>query len=247
MISQHTLAIVSIVGSALDVVGSLYLAYDLLGGEDGPLRILTRAVTYGVIFGVGFGIALGPLAGLVIGVTHGATLGWELSRVARGKPKLGFWLDVTVSAIRGFGFGAGTALLYGKLFGVTFGAFSAAGQVIGYRVGLRPSVDYAPSARPRMTKLLFLAVLNRTVGYGIAGYLSSFIAHERAMAVSFGLQVGLLVGVVTAFATFFLPFIEWRADHMPAKRMGVIGVVLILIGFALQSVQYWVTLMGVRR
>jgi len=27
--------------------------------------------------------------------------------------------------------------------------------------------------------------------------------------------------------------------------MGVIGVILILFGFALQSVQYWVTLLGV--
>jgi hypothetical protein len=245
MISQHTLAIVSIVGSALNVVGSLYLAYDLLGGEHGPLRTLTRAVTYGVIFGVGFGVALGPLPGLMIGVTHGATLGWELSKVARGKLKLGFWLDVIVSAIRGAGFGVGTAFLYGKIFGVTFGALSAIGQVIGYSMGVRPSLDYAPSARPRMTKRLFLAVVIRTVGYGISGYVSALVAHERATAMLFGLKAGLLVGAVTAFVTFFLPLIEWRADHMPAKRMGVSGVVLILIGFALQSVQYWVMLMGV--
>jgi hypothetical protein len=247
MISAHTLTIVSMVGSALNVVGSLYLAYDLLGGEHGPLRTLTRAVTYGLIFGVGFGIALGPLPGLAIGVTHGASLGWELSRVARGKRKLGFWLDVTMSAIRGIGFALATALLYGKIFGVTFGAFSTVGQTIGYSVGVRPSLDYAPSARPRMTRLLFLAVVIRTVGYGIAGYVSSLVAHERETAMSFGLKAGLLVGAVTAVVTFFLPLIEWRADHMPAKRMGVTGVVLILIGFALQSVQYWVALMGAQK
>jgi hypothetical protein len=33
MTDKHTLAIISIVGSSLDVVGSLYLSYDLLGGE----------------------------------------------------------------------------------------------------------------------------------------------------------------------------------------------------------------------
>ena len=38
MIDKHTLALVSIVGSSLDVLGALYLAYDLLGGEHGPLR-----------------------------------------------------------------------------------------------------------------------------------------------------------------------------------------------------------------
>ena len=41
------------------------------------------------------------------------------------------------------------------------------------------------------------------------------------------------------------PFIEWIADHVPEKRMGVFGVGLILIGFALQSVQYWLALLDV--
>jgi hypothetical protein len=39
MTDRHALAIVSIIGSSLDVLGSLYLAYDLLGGEHGPLRL----------------------------------------------------------------------------------------------------------------------------------------------------------------------------------------------------------------
>ena len=42
-----------------------------------------------------------------------------------------------------------------------------------------------------------------------------------------------------------MPFVEWIADHVPEKRMGVFGVGLILIGFALQSVQYWVALLDV--
>jgi hypothetical protein len=41
MIDKHTLALISIIGSSLDVLGTLYLAYDLLGGEHGPLRTLT--------------------------------------------------------------------------------------------------------------------------------------------------------------------------------------------------------------
>src|SRR5712671_6282510 len=110
MFSRHTLAIISIVGSSLSVLGSLYLAYDLLGGEHGPLRTLTRAVTYGMVFGVGYGIAFGPMFGLVNGVTHGITLAVELSRVARQGPKPGFWYDVTMSALRGSSYALGTAL-----------------------------------------------------------------------------------------------------------------------------------------
>jgi hypothetical protein len=96
-----------------------------------------------------------------------------------------------------------------------------------------------------MTKRLFLAVLNRTVGYAIAGYVSALVAHRRVGAVAVGLEVGLLVGAITAIVTFCMPMIEWAAENMPPKRMGVIGVILILFGFVLQSVQYWVTLLGV--
>src|SRR5215472_41100 len=104
-LDRHTLALISLIGSSLDVLGALYLAYDLLGGEHGPLRTLTRAVTYGTIFGVAYGLAFGPLFGLATGATHGITLGWEFARASRGKPKSGIWYDTAMSAIRALGFG----------------------------------------------------------------------------------------------------------------------------------------------
>src|SRR5580704_15518091 len=188
MPDKHTLAIISLIGSSLDVIGSLYLAYDLLGGEHGPLRTLTRAVTYGVIFGVGYGLALGFLFGLALGLTHALTLSVEFSRISRQRPKSGFWFDSAMSAIRGCGYGLGSAFLFGTKFGITFGALSTLGQVIGYRVGLRPSLDYQPSSRPRITLRLFLAAVNRTFGYAIAGYVSALVAHQRAGAIMFGLK-----------------------------------------------------------
>ena len=81
---HHTIAIVSITGICLDVLGSLYLAYDLLGGQHGPLRLLTRAVTYAVVFGLGYGLGLGLFFGLASGIATGITLSIELSRAARG-------------------------------------------------------------------------------------------------------------------------------------------------------------------
>src|SRR5215469_533209 len=99
-IDKHTLALVSIVGSSLDVLGALYLAYDLLGGEHGPLRTLTRGVTYGVLFGTGYGLALGPVFGLASGAAHGITLAWEYSRASRGAPRPGVLLDAVSSGIR---------------------------------------------------------------------------------------------------------------------------------------------------
>src|SRR6266853_369149 len=221
---KHTLALISIIGSSLDVLGALYLAYDLLGGEHGPLRILTRAGTYGAVFGAGFGIALGPVFGLASGVAHGITLAWELSRASRHEPKAGFWLDTGMSAIRGCGFGLGASYLYGAPFGITFGALSTVGQAIAYRMGIRPTMDYKPASRPRMSRVLLLAAANRTVGYVAAGYFSSLVAQQREHAIAVGLKAGLAIGVVTAIAGSCTPFIEWAADHVPERRMGVFGI-----------------------
>lgn len=244
-VDKHTVALISIIGSSLDVLGALYLAYDLLGGEHGPLRTLTRAVTYGVIFGIGYGLALGPVFGLASGIAHGMTLSWEFSRASRHQPKPGIRVDVLMSAIRGLGFGLGTAWLFGPIFGITFGALSTVGQVAAYRFGIRPTMEYNPATRPRVTRTNLLSALNRAVGYAIAGYLSSLVSEHREHAVAVGLRAGLTIGVVTAVAVSFTPFVEWTADHIPEKRMGVWGIGMILTGFALQSLQYWTVLLDI--
>ena len=242
MIDRHTIALISIIGCSLDVLGALYLAYDLLGGEHGPLRTLTRAVTYGVLFGVGFGLGLGAIFGLAAGATTGVTLGWEFSRAAKDRPRPGFWYDVAMSAIRAAGYGLGVSYLYGARFGIVFGVLGTAGQVFAYRIGIRPTIDYQPVARPRLTRNQVLSAINRTFGYLVAGYLSALAAGQRANSVSIAIRVGLVIGLVTAALTAFTSFIEWGSDHVPEKSMGVFGVALILVGFALQSFQYWSTL-----
>jgi hypothetical protein len=91
-----------------------------------------------------------------------------------------------------------------------------------------------------------LGVLNRTVGYAVSGYLSALLAGENELALTVGLKLGLLIGVLTLIVGACIPVIEWLADNAREKRMGVFGVVLILIGFGLRSLQYWATLLEVR-
>lgn len=241
---KHTIALINIIGSSLDVLGALYLAYDLLGGEHGPLRTLSRFVTYSALYGTGYGIALGPVFGLTSGLAHGMTLAWELSRAARNRPSPGFWLDTAMSAIRGLGFALGAWYLFGPAFGFTFGAFSTLGQALAYRLGISPAAHYKPATRPRITRFQLYAAANRTVGYALTGYVSSIVAGQQAHALAVGLRTGVTIGLVTALAGSFTPFVEWGADHVPQRRMGVFGVAMILAGFTLQSVQYWLALLN---
>ena len=161
---------------------------------------------------------------------------------AKHRPKPGFWYDLAMSAIRAVGYGLGVAYLYGARFGISFGILSTIGQVFAYRIGVRPTIDYQPVARPRLTKAIALSAITRTIGYLVAGYLSALAAGQRTNSLSIALRVGLTIGLIVAVLSAFTSFIEWESDHVPQKAMGVFGVGLILIGFLLQSFQYWAAL-----
>ncbi len=239
---HHTVAVVSITGTCLDVLGSLYLAYDLLGGQHGPLRLLTRAVTYSVVFGIGYGLGLGLFFGLASGIATGITLSIELSRAARG---LLFW-EGLFSAIRGFAFGAGLYRILGFGFAIAFAILITFGQVFAYSRGMRPAMDYAASRRPRLTRRQFWGTVVRTVGYTVAALICSAFIHHVDHAWSFAIRVGLVTGIVTGVGVTVNPYIEYYADNLPERRLGVFGIGLILCGFTLQSFQYWLSLFDVR-
>ena len=243
---HHTIALISIVGTCLDVLGSLYLAYDLLGGQHGPLRVLTRAVTYAVVFGVGYGIGLGLVFGFAAGITTGITISLEFNRAARGLEHHSLPVEALFSAIRGAGFSAGLYWSLGPRFAVAFGVLLTLGQVFAYSRGMRPALDYTHSCRPRITRRQFWGTVMRTVGYvGAALICSVFVQHlEHAWA--FALRVGLVAGIVTGVGITVAPLTEYYADSLPERRMGAFGIGLILCGFALQSIQYWLALLDVR-
>ncbi len=244
---HHTVAAVSIAGTSLDVIGSLYLAYDLLGGQHGPLRLLTRAVTYSVIFGIGYGLGMGSLLfGLAAGIGTGITIAIELNRAARGMDHHSLPWEAFFSAIRGFAFAAGLYRSLGLAFALAFGSLITLGQVVVYSRGIRPALDYVSARRPHLSPHLFLATMVRTIGYILTALICSALVHHIDHAWSFALRVGLVTGLVTGIGMMVTPYIEFYADHLPERRMGVFGIALILCGFSLQSFQYWLALFDVR-
>jgi hypothetical protein len=242
---HHTVAAISIAGSCLDVVGSLYLAYDLLGGQHGPLRLLTRFVTYSIVFGAGYGIGLGSyFFGVASGIAIGITTAIELNRVARGLDHFSLPWEGMFSAIRGFGFAIGLFRIVGFGFASAFASLITIGQVIGYSRGISPSMDYVASRRPRLTRRQFWSTVVRTFGYFAAALLCSVLVHHVNW--SFAIRVGLVTGIVTGLGQTINPYIEYYADSLPERWLGVFGIGLILFGFALQSLQYWLALFDVR-
>ena len=243
---HHIVAAISITGTCLDVLGSLYLAYDLLGGQHGPLRLLTRAVTYSIVFGVGYGLGLGLFFGIASGIATGITLAIELNRAARGLDHYSLPWEALFSAIRGFAFGAGLYKILGFGFAVAFAMLITLGQVVAYSRGMRPAIDYAASRRARITPRQFWGTVVRTFGYIATALVCSAFSHRVDHAWLFAIRVGLVTGIVTGVGVTVNPYIEYYADSLPERRLGVFGIGLILCGFALQSLQYWLALFDVR-
>lgn len=243
---HHTLAAVSITGTCLDVLGSLYLAYDLLGGQHGPLRLLTRAVTYSIVFGIGYGLGLGLVFGVASGIATGVTLSVEFNRAAKGLDHYALPWEGLLAAIRGFGFGAGLYRKVGFRFAIAFALLITIGQTLAYSRGMRPAMDYVAARRPRLTRRQFWGTLVRTVGYMASALACSAFIHHLENPWSFAIRVGLVTGIVTGVGVTVNPYIEYYADNLAERRLAAFGIGLILCGFALQSLQYWLALLDVR-
>ena len=243
---HHATAAISIAGTCLDVLGSLYLAYDLLGGQHGPLRLLTRMVTYSIILGIGYGLGLGLFFGVASGLATGITIAIELNRAARGLNHYSLPWEGLFSAVRGAAFGAGLYRIVGLGFAVAFAILITFGQLLAYSRGMRPATDYAAFRRPRLTRRQFWGTVIRTIGYIVTALICSTFIHHVEHTWLFAIRVGLVTGVVTAVGAAVNPYIEYYADNLPGRWLGIFGIGLILCGFALQSVQYWLALFDVR-
>ncbi|HEV8145545.1 MAG TPA: hypothetical protein VGP79_04160 [Bryobacteraceae bacterium] len=242
---HHVVAAFSIGGICLDVLGGLYLAYDLLGGQHGPLRLLTRMVTYSLVFAIGYGLGMGVFFGIACGVTTGITLAIELQRVASRHDHYALGWEALFSAIRGIGVGVAISPIAGAPYALAFAAMVTAGQVMAYSRGMRPGLDYSASGRPRFTVRQRWGALARTVGYTATALLCGALAGHLEHPWRFALRLGLVTGLVTASGITIIPFIEYYADNLPERRLGVFGIGLVLCGFALQSVQYWVAMLDI--
>ena len=124
---RDLIPILSLTGVIMDALGGLYLAYDLLGGKKGPLRVVTKSISYGVIFATVYGPPLGVWFGLAGLLVSGPSLSVEIER-RKVHGRHAFLETLGYSVPRAASFGVAGWLSKDAAFGISFGILSAIGD-----------------------------------------------------------------------------------------------------------------------
>lgn len=234
-LNEQLSAQITLTGMTMDLIGGLYLAYDLLGGDKGPLSTLTRCVTYTLILVLSISTTMGLKFGLLAGAGLGIALGLHLERIGRGQNETKRFL-FSLALIRSIGLFL--AAWYEKLAFVAFGlvpvVFAAA--FLLPRLKLTPAFFYEVGKKPSFSyrKLCLSLVLG-----GLAasvGFIAAFLQHDLGHMGERVLRLSLTIAMATGLTSSLIPLIEWYADNLPGRTMGYIGATLFVLGFMMQSV-----------
>lgn len=239
---QHVTAAISMLGNLLDAVGGLYLAYDLLGGEKGILRVLIRIVNYSLVVGLVFGLVFGIRFGAVAGIGMGTAIGLQMARASQGKPETLRFI-ATLATIRSLSIGLATGLIAPPIVAIVMAAVVFATGFIIPRIGLSPARLFHADKKPSFSrqKLMFSLVLTGIIASVVS--LTAFILGGEQLFLKLGFKVAATVALMTTLIGMVSPVIEWYADRLPLKTIGHVGAILFIIGFFLQAVPNLIVLL----
>lgn len=241
-LAPDVLARISLAGMALELLGGCYLAYDLLGGRNGPLRSIARATGYLPLFLGGYWLLLGLPFALIGSVGMAALLAVEFHYAAKpGKPS-----RLTLAAFglaRGLVLGAASVLPFGPAFAGLYAVLTGIGLAIVNALGLAPADDYESKPRPGLRPHNLLASAVRAMVALAASVVAVMTLHTPN---PFNLVVRLViaVGMISTMVGLCSPAIERFTLEAPERRLGLIGLGFILGGTLLDSLDKWQTAFG---
>ncbi len=233
LMEPHFAAQLTLLGMACDVVGGIYLAYDLLGGEKGPLNTFFRLVNYSLLAVLIFCVSLGPKFALPAGIGIGSAFGLHLESASRAN-KDSFWLLLRTGVIRALGIGVGVYATGFPKMAWLMAIIVLVMSLILPRMGISPATVYQSEKKPQLKKqqlviagvLGGIAIITTFLGAAFTGQSELF-----QFAISMGLTFACAILVVTTLS----PIIEWYADNLPPKTFGFIGAILFVVGFMIQA------------
>lgn len=242
--STHVVAVISLTGLGLDLFGALYLAYDLLGGSHGPIRTVTRVLTYSLAWTAFLTLGIGFPFGAIAGAGYGALLGleyglWQETRDLKFRSEI-------FGLLRGAVLGLAGGVSYGLRFGLIGAPLAAFWLVLASRFRFSVASEYTLERsrfviRPVVLRNQAIRVLGTTAALDLAAIASGWTAHDFW---TFTIRYALAAWLGGAIIGSGAPVVEAWADRLPSRSLGFFGTVLILVGFALGSVEYWVQLLG---
>ena len=241
--ADHIVAVISLTGLGLDLFGALYLAYDLLGGAHGPLRTVTRVLTYSLAWTTLLTVGIGFPFGAIAGAGYGALLGLEYGLWPQTRD-LKFSSEI-FALLRGAVLGLAGGVSYGLRFGLIGAPAAAVWLIVAYRFRFSVASEYSLERarfviRPMVVRNQAIRVLGTTAALDLAAIASGWSAQSVWI---FSLRYGAAAWLAGALIGSGAPVVEAWADRLPSRSLGLFGTVLILIGFALGSVEYWVQLL----
>ena len=233
LLTPMILARISLAGKALELLGGCYLAYDLLDGRNGPLRSIARATGYVPLFLLGYAVVLGWPFALVASAGMGALLAIEF-HFAVLKTKAPRWIEPALGFCRGLVLGTAAMTILGAEYGAILGVIAGIGLVVGNAIGLAPRDDYDPKARPGLRPHNVMASLFRGVVFALSAVIAGEILRVPD-ALIWTLRMGAAAGGVSLLVGVFSPVIERWIGHAPQRVLGIIGLILLFVGTAIDA------------
>ena len=231
----HFSAELTLLGMACDLVGGLYLAYDLFGGEKGPLSTITRLVNYSLLMIAGFIFPLGPKFALIAGIGLGAAFGLHIDRIGKGKSDT-FWFLLGIGAIRALALTLALWVVDYKSLAIILGPLSLLVSVILPKLKITPAEFYQSDKKPHLKRAqLIIALVLGGLAAATALVGASFGGDSLKVA-HFGIKLGLTFAGTVLVVTTLSPMIEWYADNLPDRSFGFAGAILFMTGFLIQAI-----------
>jgi hypothetical protein len=260
-IDHHALAGILLFGQTIDLLGGVYLAYDLFGGPHGPLRRLTQTITY-VVFSLVVGI-VGYLS-LFLEITH---FNPKIMQAFGQQALLGGMLGLGVGVGIGAGLGYALSVSYQRQYIPRPPSVRVRNAVFtGTEIGLFGCAFYFLAEVSSHQQLTFFQALVEGAAFNlINGYISASLvarllvrrlkSDELTVVPSFdrdGFTGGMIAGALVGGIAGIGYWLTFSTDAWSAALFALAGALVAAVGGGyvlgvIQRVDWWVTTLPARR